>query len=95
MPEPREIDVTHVARLARLELTEEEIGVMAEELSDVLGHIETIAELDLEGVPPTAHALEVENVTRPDRARPSWPRDEVLANAPAAQDGAFRVPPTS
>ena len=56
---------------------------------------EALAALDLEGVPPTAHALEVENVTRPDRSRPSWPRDEVLANAPAAQDGAFRVPPTS
>jgi aspartyl-tRNA(Asn)/glutamyl-tRNA(Gln) amidotransferase subunit C len=68
---------------------------MSEQLSGILGHVDALAALDLEGVPPTAHALEVENVTRPDRPRPSWPRDEVLANAPAAQDGAFRVPPTS
>lgn len=88
-------DVLHVARLANLSLNDDEVARMSEQLSGILGHVDALAALDLEGVPPTAHALEVENVTRPDRPRPSWPRDEVLANAPAAQDGAFRVPPTS
>ena len=88
-------DVLHVARLANLSLSDDEVARMSEQLSGILGHVDALAALDLEGVPPTAHALEVENVTRPDRPRPSWPRDEVLANAPAAQDGAFRVPPTS
>jgi aspartyl-tRNA(Asn)/glutamyl-tRNA(Gln) amidotransferase subunit C len=86
-------DVLHVAALSRLSLTESEIELMSEQLSAILGHVEALQELDLAAVPPSAHALDVENVTRPDRARPSWPRDEVLSNAPQAQDGAFRVPP--
>ncbi|MDX6546614.1 MAG: aspartyl-tRNA(Asn)/glutamyl-tRNA(Gln) amidotransferase subunit [Gaiellales bacterium] len=68
---------------------------MSEQLSGILDHVQALAGLELDQVPPTAHALDLENVTRPDRPRPSWPLDEVLANAPAAQDGAFRVPPTS
>ncbi|MGZ4481244.1 MAG: Asp-tRNA(Asn)/Glu-tRNA(Gln) amidotransferase subunit GatC [Gaiellales bacterium] len=86
-------DVLHVAALSRLSLSEDEIELMSEQLSAILGHIEALQELDLADVPPSAHALNVENVTRPDRARPSWPRDEVLSNAPRPQDGAFRVPP--
>jgi aspartyl-tRNA(Asn)/glutamyl-tRNA(Gln) amidotransferase subunit C len=88
-------DVLHVARLANLSLSDEEVGRISEQLSGILGHVEALSSLDLSDVPPTAHALDVENVTRDDRSRPSWPRDEVLSNAPAPQDGAFRVPPTS
>jgi aspartyl-tRNA(Asn)/glutamyl-tRNA(Gln) amidotransferase subunit C len=88
-------DVLHVARLANLSLSDEEVARISEQLSGILGHVEALSSLDLSDVPPTAHALDVENVTREDRPRPSWPRDEVLSNAPAPQDGAFRVPPTS
>ena len=84
--------VLHVARLARLELTEEEIGRMTDELSGILGHIEKIGELDLEGVPPTSHVVEVTNALREDEPRPSWPREVMLAAAPAVRDGGFEVP---
>jgi aspartyl-tRNA(Asn)/glutamyl-tRNA(Gln) amidotransferase subunit C len=91
MPLSRD-QVLHVAKLARLELTEEEIGQMAEELSDVLGHIETIAELDLEGVPPTSHVVAVENALRADEPRPSLAPEVALQSAPEADMGGFRVP---
>jgi aspartyl-tRNA(Asn)/glutamyl-tRNA(Gln) amidotransferase subunit C len=84
--------VLHVARLARLELTEEEVERMSTELSDVLTHIEKIGELDLEGVPPTTHVVEVSNALRPDEPEPSLPREVALANAPAVADGGFLVP---
>jgi aspartyl-tRNA(Asn)/glutamyl-tRNA(Gln) amidotransferase subunit C len=84
--------VLHVARLARLRLSEDEVGRMSSELSSVLDHIEKINELDLDGVEPTTHVVEVENVLRPDEPRPSWPRERILEPAPdSAQDG-FRVP---
>jgi aspartyl-tRNA(Asn)/glutamyl-tRNA(Gln) amidotransferase subunit C len=84
--------VLHVARLARLELTDEELERFARELSTVLEHVDRIAELDLEGVEPTSHVVALENVLRRDEPRPSWPRDRVLEGAPDAADGAFRVP---
>ncbi|MCW3048642.1 MAG: gatC [Solirubrobacterales bacterium] len=84
--------VLHVARLARLSLSDDEVQQMAGELSKVLGHIEKIAELDLDGVPPTSHVVEVPNALRPDEPRPSLPRDVVLAAAPAVADGGFLVP---
>jgi aspartyl-tRNA(Asn)/glutamyl-tRNA(Gln) amidotransferase subunit C len=84
--------VLHVARLARLELSETEVSRMATELSDVLGHIEKIGELQLDDVPPTTHVVEVENALRADEARPCLPREVALANAPATQDGGFLVP---
>jgi aspartyl-tRNA(Asn)/glutamyl-tRNA(Gln) amidotransferase subunit C len=84
--------VLHVAKLARLELTEEEVARMATELSGVLGHIEKIGELSLDDVPATSHVVEVENALRPDEVKPSLPRDVALANAPAVQDGGFLVP---
>ena len=84
--------VLHVARLARLRLSEDEIDRMSRELSSVLDHIEKISELDLDGVPPTSHVIEVENVMRPDEPRPSWPREQVLEIAPDAGEGGFRVP---
>ena len=84
--------VLHVARLARLRVGEDEIERMSKELSSVLDHIEKISELDLEGVEPTSHVIDVENVMRPDEPRPSWPRERMLADAPdGAMDG-FRVP---
>ena len=84
--------VLHVARLARLRLEEEEIDRMSRELSTVLDHIEKISELDLEGVVPPSHVVELENVFRADEPRPSWPPDRALAQAPDAAGGGFRVP---
>ena len=85
--------VLHVARLARLELTEPEVETMARELSKVLDHIEKIGELDdLAGVRPTSHVVELENALRPDEPGLSLPRETALASAPDAADGGFRVP---
>jgi aspartyl-tRNA(Asn)/glutamyl-tRNA(Gln) amidotransferase subunit C len=85
--------VLHVARLARLELTSEEVERFGNELSKVLDHIELIAELgDLEGVPPTSHVVDVENVLREDVPRPSLPREKALESAPDVANGGFRVP---
>jgi aspartyl-tRNA(Asn)/glutamyl-tRNA(Gln) amidotransferase subunit C len=84
--------VLHVARLARLELTDEEVERMASELSGILEHVERINQLDLENVEPTSHVVAIENVLRPDTPRPSWPRDDILEPAPDPAGGAFRVP---
>jgi aspartyl-tRNA(Asn)/glutamyl-tRNA(Gln) amidotransferase subunit C len=84
--------VMHVATLARLALDEQEVDRMAVELSAVLDHIATISELDLEGVEPTSHVVEVANALRPDEPRPSLPRELALASAPDAGDDGFRVP---
>ena len=85
--------VLHVARLARLELSEDEVGRMTEELSKVLDHIEKIGELgDLAGVEPTSHVIEVENALRADEPRPSLPVEVALQSAPEADMGGFRVP---
>jgi aspartyl-tRNA(Asn)/glutamyl-tRNA(Gln) amidotransferase subunit C len=84
--------VLHVARLARLRLSDEEVDRMATELSGILEHVEHIAELDLDGVQPTSHVIALENVFRPDEPRPSSDRDEVLESAPDPAAGAFRVP---
>jgi aspartyl-tRNA(Asn)/glutamyl-tRNA(Gln) amidotransferase subunit C len=84
--------VLHVARLARLELSEEEIERMTKELSGILEHVDRITALDLDDVEPTSHVVALENVLRPDEPDPSLPRDVALANAPDPHDGAFRVP---
>ena len=84
--------VVHVARLARLRLSDDELQVMSNELSGILDHIEKINELDLDDVAPTSHVVTLENVLRPDEPRPSWPRERVLEAAPDAGDGGFRVP---
>jgi aspartyl-tRNA(Asn)/glutamyl-tRNA(Gln) amidotransferase subunit C len=84
--------VLHVARLARLKLSDEEVDRMTGELSGILEHVEHISQLDLEGVEPTSHVIALENVLRPDEPRPSWSRDEVLQSAPHPASGAFRVP---
>jgi aspartyl-tRNA(Asn)/glutamyl-tRNA(Gln) amidotransferase subunit C len=84
--------VLHVARLARLRLSEEEIGRMSSELSSILDHIEKISELDLEEVAPTSHVVQLENVLRTDEPRQSWPRERVLKGTPDAGQDGFRVP---
>jgi aspartyl-tRNA(Asn)/glutamyl-tRNA(Gln) amidotransferase subunit C len=84
--------VLHVARLARLELSEDEVARMTGELSAILDHIEKISTLDLDGVPPTTHVVDVPNALRPDVPRPCLPREVVLANAPAVDDDGFSVP---
>jgi aspartyl-tRNA(Asn)/glutamyl-tRNA(Gln) amidotransferase subunit C len=85
--------VLHVARLARLSLSEEEVERFQRELSTILDHIETINEIEgLEEVEPTSHVVDVENVLRADEPRSSWPRDKVLEQAPDVAEGGFRVP---
>ncbi|OGO51677.1 MAG: asparaginyl/glutamyl-tRNA amidotransferase subunit C [Chloroflexi bacterium RBG_16_68_14] len=84
-------EVLHIARLARVGLSEEDVARFQEQLSEILDHFEALRELDTEDVPPTAYPLALESVMRPDEVRPSLPRDEVLANAPLAEGDAFRV----
>jgi aspartyl-tRNA(Asn)/glutamyl-tRNA(Gln) amidotransferase subunit C len=84
--------VRHVANLARLDVTDEEVERFSEQLSAIAGHFADIEALDLADVPPTTHALPVTNVLREDEVRPSLDRDAVLAAAPAVEDGRFRVP---
>jgi aspartyl-tRNA(Asn)/glutamyl-tRNA(Gln) amidotransferase subunit C len=84
--------VLHVAKLARLRLSDAEVEKMAGELSGILEHVDRIAELGLDDVKPTSHVVELENVLRPDDPRPSWPREAVLEQAPDPAEGAFRVP---
>src|SRR5512142_1005339 len=84
--------VLHVARLARLELTDEEVERMALELSKVLDHIEKIRELDLEGVPPTSHVVDVVNAFRADEPDPSLAPEVALQSAPEPLESGFGVP---
>jgi aspartyl-tRNA(Asn)/glutamyl-tRNA(Gln) amidotransferase subunit C len=84
--------VVHVARLARLALDESELERMGEELSAVLDHVDRIRELDLDGVAPTAHAVDLAGVMRPDEPVPGLTRDQALAAAPEPVDGGFGVP---
>jgi aspartyl-tRNA(Asn)/glutamyl-tRNA(Gln) amidotransferase subunit C len=84
--------VLHVARLARLRLTDDEVERMAGELSGILEHVDRIGELDLDDVEPTSHVVDLVNVVRSDEPRPSWPKEVVLEQAPDPADGAFRVP---
>jgi aspartyl-tRNA(Asn)/glutamyl-tRNA(Gln) amidotransferase subunit C len=85
--------VLHVASLAHLDLTEEEVERLGEQLNAILEAVSKVSELELADVPPTSHPLELVNVTRPDDARPSLSLDEVFANAPDREDDHFRVPP--
>jgi aspartyl-tRNA(Asn)/glutamyl-tRNA(Gln) amidotransferase subunit C len=85
-------DGAHVARLARLSLTDAELDTYTTQLGAVLDHAEDVASLDLADVEPTAHPLPLVNVLRADEVGPCLDRDEVLAQAPAVEDGRFRVP---
>lgn len=84
--------VLHVARLARLELAPEDVQPMADELSSILGHIEQMSALDLEGVKPTTHVVEVEGQLRADVPEPPLPREVALSQAPRHTDTGFLVP---
>jgi aspartyl-tRNA(Asn)/glutamyl-tRNA(Gln) amidotransferase subunit C len=86
-------EVLHVARLARLELSGDEVAKFQEQLSAILEAVSKVAELDLADVPPTAHPLEIENAWADDVPRPCLPLDEVFANAPDREDDYFRTPP--
>ena len=94
-PMPRSIsteDVAHVAQLARLRLTDEELERFTGQLAAVLDHARDVEALDTEGVPPTAHPLPLQNVLRDDRVEPCLDRAEVLAAAPSVEADRFRVP---
>jgi aspartyl-tRNA(Asn)/glutamyl-tRNA(Gln) amidotransferase subunit C len=85
-------EVLHVAKLARLELSDDEIERFREQLSAILEAVGTVSELDLSGIEPTSHPLDVVNVWDEDEPRPCLPREEALANAPDPEGGFFGVP---
>lgn len=84
-------EVVHIAELAKLGLAEKEIEHFREQLSDILEYADKIQELDTEAIPPTASVLKLQNVMRSDEVRPSMLREDVLANAPSAEQGQFKV----
>jgi len=86
-------EVLHIARLARLGLTEEDVERSREQLSNILDNFEVLKEVESEGVPPTTHAVPLQNVLREDEVAPSLPQDEVLSNAPRQEEGHFKVRP--
>ena len=85
-------DIKYVAHLARLALPPEEEKKLGAQLGNILGYIEKLGELDVTSVEPTAHAVPMVNVTRPDEVRPSLPHEEAMRNAPAQANGLFMVP---
>lgn len=87
-----ESEVRHVALLARLALSDEQIQTLRTELNSILGHIDTIQQLDLADVEPTAHAIPVVNEWREDEPKPCLPRELALKNAPESESGAFLIP---
>ena len=88
-------EVLHVARLARLALTDEEVVRLTAELDAILEAVSKVSELDLADVPPPSHPLDLVNVWDEDEPRPSLPLDDVFANAPAREGDLFKVPPTA
>jgi aspartyl-tRNA(Asn)/glutamyl-tRNA(Gln) amidotransferase subunit C len=89
---PGDFDVKYVAHLARIALTPDEQQKFGAQLSNILGYIAKLNELDVSQIQPTAHAVPLVNVFRPDEVRPSLPNDEALRNAPASANGLFMVP---
>lgn len=85
-------EVEHVAKLARLELSEQETDKLTEQLSNILTYVEQLNELDTSSIEPTAHVLDIRNVVRDDIVAPSLPQDKALANAPEKAAGHYRVP---
>jgi len=85
-------EVKHVAHLARLQFSEEEIEKFTKQLDAIIQYAEQLNELDTTGVRPTSHVLDMKNVMREDVPEPGMPREEILKNAPDHQDGLFRVP---
>lgn len=89
---PQSIDIRYVAKLARIELTDEEIETFGKQLGDLLDHVNALEKLDIASVPATAQIVESRNVTREDTPRPCLERERVLSQAPQRQGGFFRVP---
>ena len=85
-------EVEHIAELARLALSEEELELYQEQLSDILEHFDRLQELDTEAIEPTATVLPLRSVMRPDETSSPFPREDILANAPLTEDGCFGVP---
>ena len=92
MPAISREEVAHLARLARLAVTDEELDVFAGQLDVILGAVARVGEVAADDIPPTSHVVPLTNVLRPDTPRPSISRDAALASAPAAEDDRFRVP---
>jgi aspartyl-tRNA(Asn)/glutamyl-tRNA(Gln) amidotransferase subunit C len=84
-------EVRHVAMLFRMSLSEEEIARLQQQLSQIIDYFQVLQQVDTEGVPPTSHTLALENVTRDDEPCPSYPAEDILANAPLSEGGFFRV----
>ncbi len=85
-------EVRHVARLARLALSDDEVADLAPQLSEILGYAEQVGEVAADEVPPTVHPFALKDVTRPDEPRPSLRREDILAGAPAVEQDRFAVP---
>ncbi len=85
-------DVAHLAHLARLAVTDEELDLFAGQLDVILASVAHVADVAADDIPPMTHAVPLTNITRPDELGPSLPSEDVLAAAPVAQDGRFRVP---
>lgn len=85
-------EIEHVANLARLNLTSDEKEKMRNELAAIIEFADKLSEVDTKGIQPTAHILDMENVFRKDEVRPSFPREDIIANAPDSTDGCIRVP---
>ena len=88
---PEDFDIEHVAELARIKLSPEEVATFRAQLGNVLDHVAKLNELNVAGVEPTAHSFPLYNVFRPDEVRPSLPMEEALANAPHQVQGLFVV----
>ena len=86
-------EVLHIARLARVGLTEDEITRFSEQLSNILENFEILQQVDTEGITPTAQAVDLQDIMRDDEVRPSFSPDEILANAPRRENDCFRVRP--
>ena len=84
-------EVLHIARLARVGLSEDDVARFQEQLSEILDHFDILRQIDTESVPATSHTLDMQNVTSPDEVRDSFERQEILANAPIPEEGFFRV----
>jgi len=84
-------EVKHIARLARVGLSDDDIALFQVQLSEILDYFQRLREVDTKGLPPTAHTLAMQNVMRDDEPRPSFDKEEVLANAPQREDDLFRV----
>lgn len=92
MGKDQQIDVEYVARLARMRLTEEEKKLFSKQMEDIFSYLDKLNELDTTGVEPTSHVIDRKNVFREDKAKPSLPKDQIMAGAPDASDGCFIVP---